>query len=156
MKRRAFITLLGSAAATWPLAARAQQGERMRRIGVLMPLGADDPEGQRRLAAFQQGLQQLGWNDYNLRIETRWTAADVERIRKYAAELVALGPDVMLAGSGTIMPALLQATRTVPIVFVQVVDPVGAGFVDTLARPGGNATGFAANEYAPAENGLSC
>ena len=147
MKRRAFITLLGSAAATWPLAARAQQGERMRRIGVLMPLGADDPEGQRRLAAFQQGLQQLGWNDHNLRIGTRWTAADVERIRKYAAELVALGPDVMLAGSGTIMPALLQATRTVPIVFVQVVDPVGAGFVDTLARPGGNATGFAANEY---------
>ena len=142
MKRREFITLLGGAAA-WPLAARAQQAERMRRIGVLMTTAADDPEGQARLAAFVQGLQQLGWTDgRNVRIDTRWAAGNADDIRKYAAELVALAPDVILApGSATVAP-LLQATRTVPIVFVHVPDPVGAGFVDSLARPGGNATGF--------------
>ena len=147
MRRREFITLLGGAAA-WPLAARAQQPERVRRIGVLMNLAADDPEGQARIAAFLQELQQLGWTDgRNVRIEYRWAAGDAERIRKYAAELVALAPDVILApGSATAVP-LLQATRTVPIVFVHVTDPVGAGFVESLARPGGNATGFTLFEY---------
>ncbi len=148
MRRREFITLLGGAAAAWPLAARAQQPERMRRIGVLMSLAADDPEGQARIAAFLQGLQQLGWTDgRNVRIDTRWGAGNADDIRKYAAELVALAPDVILAtGSATVGP-LLQATRTVPIVFAIVPDPVGAGFVDSLARPGGNATGFTTFEY---------
>ena len=118
--RREFITLLGGAAAAWPLAARAQQAERMRRIGVLMNLAADDPEGQARIAAFLQGLQQLGWTDgRNVRIEYRWGAGDADRIRRYAAELVALAPDVILAAGGSAVGPLLQATRTVPIVFVQ-------------------------------------
>src|SRR5215472_628712 len=148
MKRRAFITLLGGAAATWPLAARAQQRERMRRIGVLMSLAEDDPEGQSRLRAFVQGLQQSGWTDgRNLRIDIRWGAGDAERIRRYAAELAALAPDVILAGGGAVIPSLLQATRTVPIVFTQTPDPVGAGFVESLARPGGNVTGFTTFEY---------
>src|SRR5215510_4966339 len=141
MKRREFISLLGGAAA-WPLAARAQQPERVRLIGVLMYWTADDAEGQARLSAFAQGLNQLGWSDgRNLRIDIRWaTAAD---IRRHAAELVALAPDVLAAGTGTATTApLLEATRTVPIVFVVVIDPVGAGFVASLARPGGNATGF--------------
>ena len=143
MQRRQFITILGGAAAAWPLAARAQQGERMRRIGVLMSLAADDPEGQARLAAFLQGLQELGWTDgRNVRIDYRWGAGDADITRKYAAELVALAPDVILASGGTVVGPLLQATRTVPIVFTQIADPVGAGFVDSLARPGGNATGF--------------
>ena len=143
MKRREFITLLGGAAAAWPLAARAQQAERMRRIGVLMPLAADDPESQRRIAAFLQGLQQLGWTDgRNMRIDTRWATGDADRLRRHAAELVALAPDVILASGGTVVAPLLQATRTVPIVFALIVDPVGAGFVASLARPGGNATGF--------------
>ena len=148
MKRREFITLMGGAAA-WPLAARAQQPERMRRIGVLMTTAADDPEGQARLAAFVQGLQQLGWTDgRNMRIDTRWAGGNADDIRRHAAELVALAPDVILApGSATVGP-LLQATRTVPIVFVHVPDPVGAGFVDSLARPGGNVTGFIFLEYA--------
>ena len=147
MKRREFITLLGGAA-TWPLAARAQQSERMRRIGVLMPLAEDDPEGQSRLRAFVQGLQQSGWTDgRNLRIDIRWGAGDAERIRRYAAELAALAPDVILAGAGAVIPSLLQATRTVPIVFTQTPDPVGAGFVESLARPGGNVTGFTTFEY---------
>jgi putative ABC transport system substrate-binding protein len=148
MRRREFITLLGGAAIAWPLAARAQQGERMRRIGVLMNTAADDPEGQARMAAFQQGLQQLGWsNGRNVRIDTRWSAGDAKDIRKYAAELVALAPDVILTtGAATVGP-VQQATRTVPIVFTSVPDPVGAGFVDSLARPGGNATGFIAFEY---------
>jgi putative tryptophan/tyrosine transport system substrate-binding protein len=147
VRRREFITLLGGAAA-WPLVARAQQTDRVRRIGVLMNLAADDPESQRRMTAFVQGLQQLGWTDgRNVRIETRWGAADVDRFRSYAAELVALAPDVILASGHPSVVALQQATRTVPIVFLQVVDPVGAGFVASLARPGGNATGFTVFEY---------
>jgi putative ABC transport system substrate-binding protein len=147
MRRREFITLLSGAAA-WPLAARAQQPERMRRIGVLMPNAADDPEYQARITAFLQGLAQLGWIDgRNARIDTRWGVADAERIRKYAAELVALAPDVIWVNSSPALAALLQATRTVPIVFTGVTDPVGAGFVDSLARPGSNATGFAVFEY---------
>jgi putative tryptophan/tyrosine transport system substrate-binding protein len=148
MKRREFITLLGGAAAAWPLAAGAQQPQRMRRIGVLLPIATDDPQSPVRIAAFLQNLQQLGWADgRNIRFEYRWGAGDAERIRRYAAELVALAPDVILAtGSATLGP-LLQATRTVPIVFVIVPDPVGAGFVDSLAHPGGNATGFLMFEY---------
>jgi putative ABC transport system substrate-binding protein len=147
MRRRNFIALLGGAAAAWPLAARAQHGERPRRIGVLMYWTADDAEVQARLAAFTQALKQLGWSDgHNLGIDTRWaTAAD---IRRHAAELVALAPDVLVAGTGTATAApLLEATRTMPIVFVAVIDPVGAGFVSSLARPGGNATGFTIYEY---------
>ena len=147
MKRRQFITILGGAAA-WPLAARAQQSERMRRIGVLMNLAADDPEAQVRLAAFHQGLQELGWTvGRNLRIDTRWGAGDADRYRRYSTELVALAPDVILAASGAIVPWLLQATRSVPIVFAQVPDPVGAGFVESLAHPGGNITGFTNFEF---------
>jgi putative ABC transport system substrate-binding protein len=148
MQRRKFITLLGGAAATWPLAARAQQPERMRRIGVLLPAIADDPEFQARVGAFLQGLQQSGWTiGRNMRIDTRWGAGDADRIRKYAAELVALAPDVILAHGASTVAQLLQATRSVPIVFPIVGDPVGAGFVDSLARPGGNITGFMSNEF---------
>jgi putative tryptophan/tyrosine transport system substrate-binding protein len=148
MKRREFITLIGGAAAAWPVAARAQQPDRMRRIGVLMSLAADDPEGQARLTAFVQGLQELGWTDgRNVQIDYRWPAGDAERIRRYAAELAALAPDIILAGGGAVVPSLLQATRTIPIVFTQTPDPVGAGFVESLARPGGNVTGFTATEY---------
>ena len=147
MRRREFITLLGGAVAL-PLAARAQESERMRRIGVLMPGTADDAEYQARMAAFLQGLQQLGWSDgRNVRIDIRWAAGDANLIRKYAAELIALAPDVILAPGSTTVGPLLQATRTVPIVFATILDPVGAGFVDSLARPGGNATGFIAFEY---------
>jgi putative ABC transport system substrate-binding protein len=147
MRRRDFMTGIAGSAAAWPLAARAQQAERMRRIGVLMYLAADDPEGQARLAAFAQALTQLGWSDgRNLRIDTRWANAD--NVRKHAAELVALAPDVLLAATGTATVApLLEATRTVPIVFAIVIDPVGAGFVASLAQPGGNATGFTIFEY---------
>ena len=147
MRRREFIALF-SGAATWPLAARAQQPEPMRRIGVLMNRAANDPDGQARLAAFKQNLQQLGWTDGgNVRIDTRWGEDDVERERRYAAELVALAPDVILA-SGTLSVAPLQrSSRTLPIVFVGVVDPIGGGIVDSLARPGGNATGFLVFEY---------
>jgi putative ABC transport system substrate-binding protein len=145
--RRTFIAALGGATA-WPLVAHAQHVERVRRIGVFMSLSENDPESQARLAAFAQGLQELGWSvGRNVRIEYRWGSGDAERIRKYAAELVALAPDVILAsGSATIGP-LQATTRSVPIVFVQVADPVGAGFVESLARPGGNATGFAIFEY---------
>ena len=143
MRRREFITLLGGAAAAWPLAARAQQGERMRRVGVLMRIAADDPEGQTRLAAFLQGLRELGWTDgRNVRIEYRWGAGDVDRYRAIAAELVALAPDVILATGSATVAALQQATRTVPIVFANVTDPVGGRFRRSLARPGGNATGI--------------
>jgi putative tryptophan/tyrosine transport system substrate-binding protein len=148
LKRREFITLLGGAAAAWPLAARAQQGERMRRIGVLMATAADEPESQARLSAFLQALQQLGWTDgRNLRIEYRWSAGDAARLRRDAAELVALAPDVVLAGVGATPTALLEASRTVPIVFAQSIDPVGSGLVESLARPGGNGTGFIQFEY---------
>ena len=147
MRRREFITLIGGAV-TWPLAASAQQDGRMRRVGVLMHLAADDPEGQARIAAFTQGLQELRWTiGRNVRIDYRWAAGDAERGRKYAAELVALAPDVILAAGGAVVAPLLQATRTVPIVFAQTPDPVGAGFVASLARPGGNATGFTIFEF---------
>jgi len=147
VKRREFIVLLGGAAAAWPLAARTQQSERMRSIGVLMSLAADDRETQVRHAAFLQSLQQLGWTDgRNARIEFRG-ATDADHIRQYAAELVALAPDVILSSGTAVAGPLLQATRTVPIVFVQVADPVGAGFVASLSRPGGNATGFSVFEY---------
>jgi putative ABC transport system substrate-binding protein len=143
MRRREFMTLFGGAAAAWPLAARAQQPERMRRIGVLMNLASDDPQGQDRVAAFMQGLQESGWAvGRNVRIDYRWGAADTNLFRRYAAELVALTPDVILAGAGSTLPALLEATRSIPIVFAQTLDPVGSGFVASLARPGGNATGF--------------
>ena len=152
MRRREFITLLGGAAAAssvlWPLAARAQQPERMRRIGVLLPTAADDANAQVRYAAFLQVLQQLGWTDgRNVRIDARWGAGDADDIRKYAAELAALAPDVILTTGAAAVASMLQATRTVPIVFAIVPDPVGAGFVDSLSRPGGNATGFMQFEY---------
>jgi putative ABC transport system substrate-binding protein len=147
MRRRQFIRLLGGAA-TWPLAARAQQPQRMRRIGVLMNLAADDPESPIRIAAFAQGLQELGWTvGRNVRIDTRWGASDVDRARRYAAELLALAPDVILASGAPSVAALQRATRTVPIVFANVVDPVGSGFVASLARPDGNTTGFSFFEY---------
>jgi len=146
-RRRFLATLLGGAAATWPLAARAQQPDRVRRISVLMTLAADDPEGQARVAAFRQGLQQLGWTGgHEVQIEIRWATSNIEA-RKHAAELVALAPDLILATGSPTVAALQQATRSVPIVFVNVADPVGAGFVDGLARPGGNITGFALYEY---------
>jgi len=148
MNRREFIMLLGGAAAAWPLAARAQQGGRMRRVGVLQNLASDDPAEQARLMAFGQGLQELGWTiGQNVRIENRWSAGDPDRIRRNTEEMVALAPDVILASGNAGVAPLLQATRTVPVVFVIVPDPVGAGFVDSLARPGGNATGFIAYEY---------
>ena len=149
MKRREFVLTLGSAAVASPFVARAQHRERVRLIGVLMPLAADDPEGQSRLTAFAQGLQEFGWSEgRNVRIEYRWFAGDGERARKYAAELVGRAPDVILAtGSPSVIP-LLQLTRTLPIVFVQIADPVGAGLIESLERPGGNATGFAVFEYA--------
>ena len=147
MKRREFITLLSGAAA-WPLAARAQQPAQMRRIGVLMNVAADNPQGQVRIAAFAQVLQQSGWsNGRNVRIDTRWGENDVDRERRYAVELVALAPDVILAAGTQSVAALQKATRTLPIVFVGVSDPVGAGLVDNLARPGGNTTGFMLFEY---------
>jgi ABC-type uncharacterized transport system substrate-binding protein len=147
MKRRTFISLLGGAAAAWPVAVRAQQPEQVRRIGVLMHLAADDPEGQARHAAFLQGLQQSGWStSRNVRIDTRWGASEADR-RRYAAELVALAPDVILASNSQATLALQAATSTVPIVFANVTDPVAAGFVDSLARPGGNTTGFTLFEY---------
>ena len=148
MRRREFISLIGGAAATWPLAARAQQRERMRRIGVLMAITANDAEAQARIAAFVQGLQQLGWTvGQNVQIDYRLAGIDADTLRKYAAELVALAPDVILAQSSPTIAPLLQATRTVPIVFTLVADPVGAGYVDSLAHPGGNATGFTVFEY---------
>jgi putative ABC transport system substrate-binding protein len=148
VKRRDFITLLGGAAAAWPLAVRAQQAERMRRIGVLMGGAESDPVNQARLAAFLDGLQKLGWTDgRNVRIDIRWPAASADRNRTYAAELVGLAPDVILASASASVAALQQASRSAPIVFANVIDPVGAGFVASLAEPGGNATGFTAFEY---------
>ena len=148
MKRRQFITLLGGAAA-WPLAARAQQPSGMRRIGVLMNLAENDPESQARIAAFREGLAKLGWTEgRNVQIEYRWIAGDPDRARAYAAELVKLNPDVIFAGTTTSALSLQRETHSVPIVFAQVADPVGAGLVASLARPGGNITGFAQFEYA--------
>jgi putative tryptophan/tyrosine transport system substrate-binding protein len=148
MKRREFIGLFGGAAAGWPLASRAQDRERVRRIGVLLPATADDAGFQARLAAFHQGLALLGWTiGRNVQIDTRWATANAADIRRHAEELVALAPDIILAHAGGSVGPLLQATRTVPIVFPVAVDPVGAGLVDSLARPGGNVTGFLAYEY---------
>jgi putative ABC transport system substrate-binding protein len=147
MQRRNFIALLGGAAA-WPLAARAQQAAQTRRVGVLMNLAADDAEGLARVTAFAQALQQLGWTDgRNLRIDYRWAAGDPERFQRYAHELLTLGPDVTLASATPSIVALERASRTVPIVFVAVADPVSAGFAESLARPGGNMTGFSIFEY---------
>jgi putative ABC transport system substrate-binding protein len=148
MTRREFITLLGGAAAGWPSAARGQQDERMRRIGVLLGLGANDPEGQARIGAFLQALQQLGWTDgRNIQVLRRFTDGDADRARAYAAELVALAPDLVLTSGASTTGIILPATRAVPVVFVGAADPVGAGFVDSLARPGGNVTGFTSYEY---------
>ena len=148
IKRREFITLLSGAAVAWPLAAGGQQPEQMRRIGVLMNLASDDAEGQARLAAFHQGLQQLGWTvGRNVQIDYRWSAGNADYIRKFAAELVALAPDVIVSTGSPSVAVLQQATRSVPIVFTAVVDPVGGGLVASLARPGGNATGFMLFEY---------
>src|SRR5262245_10260046 len=154
LKRREFIMLLGGAAAAWPLVARAQQGERVRRIGVLMGGAGRDPVEHARIAAFLDGLRQLGWTDgRNLRIDTRWSVGDAER-RTYAAELVGLAPDVILASASASVAALQQASRSAPIVFANVIDPVGAGFVASLAQPGGNATGFTSFEYGISGKGL--
>jgi putative tryptophan/tyrosine transport system substrate-binding protein len=148
MRRREFITLLGGVAASWPLNVWAQQPEQTRRIGVLINRAADDPDGQARVAAFQQGLKQLGWSDgRNVRLDIRWGEDDVDRSRRYAAELIALSPDIMFASGAPSVAALQRATRALPIVFVAIIDPVGAGFVDALARPGGNTTGFMLFEY---------
>ena len=148
MRRRDFMKGIAGSAAAWPLAARAQQAERMQRIGVLMNTAADDPEGQARIAAFHQGLQELGWTlRRNARIDARWGAVDADSSRRYAAELVGLAPDVILASASNAIAALQQTTRTIPIVFTTVVDPVGGGFAETLAHPGGNITGFSLFEY---------
>jgi ABC-type uncharacterized transport system substrate-binding protein len=143
IKRRDFISLLGGAAAAWPLAARAQQGERMRRIGVLMSLAGTDPEAQARVAAFRKGLQTLGWaEDRNVRIDIRWAASDAALMQRFAKELIALQPDLILSHNTPTTASLLQQTRTIPIVFVVVSDPVGSGFVASFPQPGGNVTGF--------------
>ncbi|MGA7151117.1 MAG: ABC transporter substrate-binding protein [Pseudolabrys sp.] len=149
MRRRDFIKVIAGSAAAWPLPARAQHSEQMRRIGVLQGgSDTDDPRSQPNIAAFLQTLQQLGWTDgRNVKIDYRWPAGDADKYRKYAAELVALAPDVILAIGTPSLASLLQATRTVPIVFVAVADPVGAGYVDSLSRPGGNATGFMLFDY---------
>jgi len=151
MRRRQFIAAIGGAA-VWPLAARAQQAGRMRRVGVLMDFAADDPESINRLTAFRQALQQLGWTDGgNIAIEYRWTAANPNRRREFAAELVSRQPDVLLVSTGPTLEALLQVTRTIPIVFTSVIDPVGTGQVESLAHPGGNATGFTNIEWVISE-----
>src|SRR5262245_60849936 len=143
LKRREFMSLLGGAAAVWPMVAWAQRPERLPRIGVLMGFAADDLEGRTRLRAFLQALQQFGWTDSsNVQIDIRWGGPSADNIRKLAAELVKVAPDVILTSSSVVTSAMLQATRTIPIVFTIVIDPVGAGYVDNLARPGGNATGF--------------
>src|SRR5215217_6420693 len=148
MRRREFILLLGGSVAGWPLSLRAQQPERMRRIGVLMASAADDSDSQARIAGLLQGLQQLGWVDgSNVRIDVRWATTNPDEIRKHAAELVATAPEVVVAAGTVTVAPLLQVSRTQPIVFAVVIDPVGAGFVASLARPGGNATGFTVYEY---------
>ena len=156
MRRREFIAVIGGAAATWPLAAKAQQPDRMRRIGVLSGGSQSDPDTQGQVAQFRQGLQELGWTEGgNLRIDYRWGEGEVDKTRRYAAELVALAPDAILTISGFALGALLPATRTVPIVFTGTIDPVGAGLVATLARPGGNATGFSTFEYSLSEREMA-
>jgi putative ABC transport system substrate-binding protein len=149
MQRRDFLTLLGGAAAAWPLAASAQQpDQRVRRICVLSSLAEDDPESVARRPAFEQALKALGWtNGSNLRVDYRWGADDADRIRKLVAELIALAPDLIVTSGNSVLAPMMQATRTIPIVFVQIIDPVGAGFVKSLARPGGNITGFTPFEY---------
>src|SRR6266702_933441 len=148
MRRREFLMLLGSAAAAWPRAARAQQPDRMRRIGVLMSIEEGDPEGQARVAAFRQGLRELGWTEGgNLRIDWRWSGGDLARVRAYATELVRLAPEVIVANSSPVLAGVREATRSIPIVFVIVNDPVAQGFIASLARPGGNVTGFTFLEY---------
>ena len=148
MRRREFVTLLGGAAAAWPVGARAQQGARMRRVGVLMNLAAEDPISVARAKAFDQGLQALGWIDgRNVRLDYRWAEGKADLFQRYASELVGLAPDVILTSGGAGVPPVMQATRTIPIVFVIVPDPVGNGFVASLSRPGGNATGFSMFEY---------
>jgi putative ABC transport system substrate-binding protein len=155
MRRRKFIKVLAGAAAAWPLTAHAQQGGRVRRVGILLPLTPDDAEEQARLAAFLQGLQEAGWGvGRNLRTDTRWGSGDSDKIRKYAAELVALAPDAILAVGTNTAVALQQVSRTVPIVFTAISDPVGGGLVDSLARPGGNITGFANAEFGMAAKWL--
>jgi ABC-type uncharacterized transport system substrate-binding protein len=148
MRRREFVTLIGGATAAWPFVARAQQQDRQQRVGVLLPIAKDDPEYQPWVTAFRQALQELGWVDgRNMRIDIHWATANLAEIRRQAAELVALAPDVILAPGTTTVGALMQATRTVPIVFPIIADPVAGGFVESLARPGGNATGFMLFEY---------
>jgi putative ABC transport system substrate-binding protein len=148
MQRREFIALISSAAAAWPVAARAQRSDGVRLVGWLNVLAEDDPESRLRVAAFKQGMQELGWTDGgNVRIEARWAAGDDGLVRKYAAELAALAPDVILTSGSVTVGPVQQAARTIPIVFVQVVDPVGSGYVDSLSRPGGNTTGFTLFEY---------
>jgi putative ABC transport system substrate-binding protein len=157
MQRRDFITLLGGAAATWPLAVRAQQGERMRRIGVLMSTAVDDPQDPVRLAAFAQGLQELGWTiGRNLRIDYRWGASSPDNTRKYAAELATFAPDVMLTSGSVALAAVQQTNHTIPVVFVNVVDPISGGFVESLARPAATPPVFSYSNTQPAGNGLSC
>ena len=147
MRRRKFITLLGGVAAAWPLVAHAQQGDRMRRLGILMAGAESDPQYQADVAVFREGLQKLGWVDgQNIRIEVRWAGFNAETMRRYAKELIALQPDLILSNDTPTTATLLQQTRTVPIVFATVADPVGSGFVESFARPGGNATGFAVYE----------
>jgi len=156
LQRREFMTLVGGAG-MWPLAAGAQQAEQMRRIGVLIANAESDPEGQARVAALRQDLQRLGWTEgRNIRIDYRWGAGDPDRARVYAAELVALAPDVIVANGTLASTALQRATRSIPIVFVVVIDPVGAGLVQSLAHPGGNITGFASSNRKSAANGWSC
>jgi putative tryptophan/tyrosine transport system substrate-binding protein len=148
MRRREFISLLGGAAAAWPLAAAAQQGDRMRRIGILMQIGERDAESKIQIAAFLKSLEELGWAvGRNLQIDTRWGGGDSDLIRKYAEELVALAPEVVLAPGGTVVGALQRASRTIPIVFVNVTDPIGRGYVESLSRPGRNASGFTSFEF---------
>ena len=149
MKRRTFITLLGAAATAWPLAARAQQPHGFRRIGVFIDLAEDDPEGQARVALLKRGLQDLGWREgQNLRIEYRWAGGEASRMKALAAELVSIAPEVIVVSGGPTLAALQQETRTIPLVFCQVIDPVASGFVESLSRPGGNITGFTNFEYA--------
>jgi putative tryptophan/tyrosine transport system substrate-binding protein len=149
LRRREFVKLIGSAAVAWPVRARAQSGERVRRIGVLMPTAAHDRDGQDRISALLQGLQQSGWSvGRNIRMEYRWEPGDVDAVRKRAAELVELAPDLIIGNGSMAVGPLLQLTRTIPIVFATVADPVGLGYVNSLARPGRNATGFVLYEFA--------